>query len=135
MAAKKAPAKKMAAPKAAPKRTSKTADSSKLTASQKKNLAASAKMRKDALGNTGMGRTGLSGNELVKLGLNASQKAINNSKQNSSAIGFYKAQQEGANAFNKSIRGNASYTVQGNTPAKKQLKEIIAASNRSKKKK
>jgi hypothetical protein len=53
MAAKKAPAKKMAAPK----KTGNTADSSKLTASQKKNLAASAKARTDKTGSSGMGMT------------------------------------------------------------------------------
>ena len=54
MAAKKAPAKKMAAPKPATKKSG-TADSSKLTAAQKKALTASAKNRTDAKGNSGMG--------------------------------------------------------------------------------
>jgi hypothetical protein len=75
MAAKKAPAKKMAAPKAAPKRTSKTADSSKLTASQKKNLAASAKMRTDAAGRSGMGETGTSNVKLDRTSSRASATA------------------------------------------------------------
>ena len=68
MAAKKAPAKKMAAPKPAPKKTGNTADSSKLTASQKKNLAASAKMRTDRYGSSGMGETkaGVTAKEMAK---------------------------------------------------------------------
>lgn len=65
MAAKKAPAKKMAAPK----KTGNTFDSSKLTESQKKNLAASAKIRTDRYGLSGMGETksGVTAKDMAKI--------------------------------------------------------------------
>lgn len=132
MAAKKASAKK-ATP--APKKSGGNTRSANAAEKRVMDTKKQKTTRTDALGNKGMGRTGLTGNDLVKLGMAASDRAISKSKQPNSYIGFYKAQQEGAKAFNKSVKGNASYAVKGDTPAKRQLKEIIAKSNKPKKKK
>ena len=123
MAAKKAPAKKMAAPKPAPKKMSApkasaskksgTADSSKLTAAQKKALAASAKNRTDVLGNQGLGKNILTPNEVFKLATEAASQSWLDGGANRplSANEYFKTATRAQKIFEKSIVGNAPYTL------------------------
>jgi hypothetical protein len=129
MAAKKAPAKKMAAPKAAPKKTGKTADSSKLTASQKKNLAASAKMRTDAAGRSGMGETATSnvrfkkGSPVSSANLSANAAGMKAAKTAKDPKNSYREYQA---AYIKSMAGAGKYAFD-TAP-----KQRFAASERAK---